>query len=164
MPQLIQRAPLGLLSLLDSKAGGQAPNTLSDLVTPTVELGPLYGIGTRERRTLSLLAASVVVGFNLVGSGNGLVPPGETWHLLNLTGIPNNVVAAGMGFAVGFADAGNRFSMVGSYIEAATATRPVCGGECNIWLPPGTQLGAWVGRTAAGGDLVVTPHFERYTL
>lgn len=163
MPQLIQRAPLGLLSVFDSKAGGVAPNQLSDTVQPTVDLQPMYGLYVRNRITASIAAAGVVVGFNSLG-GLLLVPAGETWRLLNLTGNVNNVVAAGCDVAIGYSDQTGRFSMIGSYVSCATATRPTFGGECDIWLKPGDIVGVWVGRTAAGADLIGWANFERYTL
>lgn len=163
MAQLIQRAPLGLLSVLDSKAGGQAPNLLNDTVVPTLDLQPMYGLYVRQRVTASIAAATVAVGFNSLG-GLALVPAGETWRLLNLTGNVNNVIAAGIDVAVGYSDQSNRFSMVGSMITAATATRPTFGGECDIWLKPGDIIGIWVGRTAVGADLIGFLNYERYTL
>jgi len=164
MAQLIQRAPLGLLSLLDSKAGGIAPNVLTDTVAPTVELMPLYGLGTRQARSLTLAAAGVVVGFNLTGSGNGIIPPGECWHLINLTCVTANVIAAGVDWATGYSNTGSFFQMIGSPVATATAERGAAGGECDVWLPPGTQLGVWVERTAAGADFNNFAYFERYTL
>lgn len=164
MPQLIQRAPLGLLSLLDSKAGGIAPNALSDLVQPTVELLPLYGLSVRRKVNLSIAAAGVVVGFNLVGSGLGIVPSGETWRLLNLTGVSNNVVAGGMNWSVGYANPSSQFSMIGQQIANPTGIRSAAGGECDRWLEPGSYLGIWVASPAAGGDVVLFAHYERYTL
>lgn len=163
MPQVIQRSPLGLLSVLDSKAGGQAPNLLADLVTPTLDLQPMYGLYRRERVTASIAAAAAVVGFNSLG-GLLLVPSGETWRLLNLTGNVNNVVAAGTDVAIGYSDQTGRFSMVGSMVAAATNTRPTFGGECDVWLKPGDLVGVWVSRTAIAADLIGWANFERYTL
>jgi len=163
MPQLIQRAPLGLLSLLDSKAGGIAPNALSDLVQPTVELLPLYGLGVRRSVQTSVAAAGVVVGLNQLG-GVGQVPSGETWHLLNLTGIVNNVIAAGISWAIGYSNPTGLFHMVGEEKSTPTAIRGLAGGPCDVWLPPGSFVAVYVTRTAAGADLIAYFDYERYSL
>lgn len=163
MPQLIQRSPLGLLSLLDSKAGGIAPNLLTDTVSPTVELLPLYGLGVRVRGNASVAAAGVVVGVNSLG-GLAVVPSGQTWHVLNITGIVNNVVAAGISYGVGYSAPGNLFSMIGDERSTPTGQRGLAGGPCDVWLPPGSFIAFYVTRTAAGADLIGHFDYEGYTL
>lgn len=163
MSQLIQRAPLGLLALLDSKAGGIAPNVLSDLVQPTVELIDMYGLGVRTAVQASIAAAGVVVGFNSIG-GLGLVPAGETWRMLNVTGRVNNVIAAGLWWAPGFAHVGAQFQATSNPVQTPTGRQGINGGPCDIWVPPGTAFGIHVQDTAAGADLLLWLYFERYRL
>jgi len=162
MPQLIQRAPVGLLGLFDSKAGGTAPNLLSDTVAGIVDLAPMYGLQQQQTRIVSIALATVIVGFNPGAGSFSIVPPGEVWRMRNIAGSVSNVIAAGIDLAVGYADPNSRFSKVGDYIACATATRPYLGGPVDVWLNPGWQIGAWVGRTAAGADIQLVFHFERY--
>lgn len=163
MPQLIQRSPLGLLSLLDSKAGGIAPNVLTDTVTPTVELLNLYGIGKRNQVQASIVAAGVVVGFNSIG-GFGIVPAGECWRMLNVTARVANVIAAGLWWAPGYSSQGTQFNAVAQPVQTPTGRQGISGANLDLWVPPGTIFGVHVQDTAAGADLLMWLYFERYSL
>jgi hypothetical protein len=163
MAQLIQRSPLGLLSLLDSKAGGIAPNILSDTVIPTVDILDLYGLGKRNAVQASILAAAAIVGFNSLG-GLALVPPGETWRMLNITGRVANVVAAGVWWAPGYVQIGAQFQATSMPVQTPTGRQGINGGLVDFWVPPGTAFGIHIQDTAIAADLLLWLNFERYSL
>jgi len=163
MPQLIQRAPLGLLSLFDSKAGGVAPNVLLDEVRCTADITKLLGLTVRRRASSSIAAAAAVLGFNFAGTST--VPPGEVWHVLNITGIVNNVIAAGITWAPGHGNASAAlFMAVTPEIATVTGVRGVTGAEVDLWLGPGDAIGSYVSRTVAGADLIWNWAYDRFFL
>lgn len=163
MPQLIQRNARGLLSLFDSKAGGIAPNILLDEVRATVDITKSLGLGVRTRGNASTAAAGVVLGPNF--NGVATVPFNEVWHVLNITGIVNNVIAAGITWAPGHGlNAANRFCAVVPEIATATGVRGITGAEVDIWLGPGEAIGTYVTRTAAGADLLWEWTYDKFSL
>lgn len=76
MPSPINTQPLGLLGLLGIKTIGRNPSILPDIVSPIIDIGPLY----RAQGAMNLSGATSAV--NLRGNwtvSNLIVPPGELW-------------------------------------------------------------------------------------
>lgn len=74
-PPVIQKIPSGLLSFFGLQTGGKNPDTLGNIVAPTMDAVPWYIALQREIRAAgpsNLAAVGAAVGFETV-------PPGEVW-------------------------------------------------------------------------------------
>jgi len=152
MPQLINRYPLGLLSLLDSKSGGYTPSGLLDVVQPTIDLTRFY-IASDQSRASQVDQAVVGVGFQTAGS-NVVVPPGEFWLVTNTTG-ESDTLGAGQTFQVAVGaryTASGPFFMLTPLSNVATVGQVALAGPQigTIVLPPGTIVGAYTTQLVAG--------------
>lgn len=167
MSQLIQRAPLGLLSILDSKAGGQNPNVLSDTVTTTLNALPLYEVQNRLSRNSQILAGAIVQGFN-DGAPTLLQPqPGEIWHVLGLSVRGEaGIGAANFKATVGFRDLRNNgFLPVCDYQNFPVAGNlPVLGAPCDYWMTPSEIVSMFVVQTTGAVDVQLAAFFNRFTV
>lgn len=162
MPQLIQRTPLGLLSLLDSKAGGVNPSALSDIVQPVFDIEPLYGLSSRGSAT-DQIAAGYGVGVNAVAAnGTTDCPPGVARHVRYLGANTDTTPAGALRFQVGwFIERINRFVPHGFPTDPLTAsTRGVSGGACDFWQFPGVRPAVYVMDATATVNLSVVVLFE----
>lgn len=151
MPALINRAPPGLLSLLDLKAMGENPSRLADTVSPTLDMLDFY------LRAYS----SLVTDFTGLLNATGFFPvtafdtnPGEVVVLGGLGVIADSVLAAGttIGLCPVMADAalGRVIAKVGEPVSATAAQQFTTGTNDIIILPPQTRLGVVVNNVTLG--------------
>lgn len=161
MPQLIQRAPIGLLGLLDSKAGGQAPNLLSDELRAVFDIEPLFGLAARGSAVDTLTGGSLVVGVNAVPAlANTDCQPGVIRHIRYLGANTDTTPAGTFKFAVGwFIERVNRFVLHGQPSDAA-ALRGAVGGACDFWQQPGIRPAVYVMDATGAVNLSVVTVFE----
>lgn len=75
-PSAIFAAPVGLLGFLDTKAVGQNPNKLNEVVQPTLDLWPFYLYG-QPVLTVTGTIAPVAIGYNTAAGFQ--VPTGKAW-------------------------------------------------------------------------------------
>lgn len=150
-----------MLGLLDSKAGGQAPNLLLDELRAVFDIEPLFGLGTRGSATDTLASGGLAVGVNAVPAGaNTDCPPGVLRHVRYLAANTDTTPAANIKFAVGwFVERVNRFVPHGNPTDAATL-RAVSGGACDFWQQPGIRPAVYVMDAAGAVNLSVTTVFE----
>lgn len=162
MPQLIQRAPVGMLSLLDSKAGGQAPNILLDEVRASFDIEPLFGIGARGSLTASITAATIGAGvgvFAIADADN--IPAGVGRHVRYLGVNTDTTPAAAYEFWVGwYIERINRFVPHGSGSGPLNATRGTAGGACDFWWVPGIRPALYIGNNGGAVNMSLNVIFE----
>ncbi len=123
MPLLIQRSPVGLLGILDSKQSGMAPAALLDEVRAIYDVGSLYSNRVRRSRSSSILVANNVLGVNVsdpVASDHMYVRDGEIWLVWAIAAQLSTVSGTCNGTA-GFV-AGGQFYMCGTVTTGAPAT------------------------------------------
>lgn len=99
MPSLVQKVPTALLSLMEMKAGGVAPNALLDEVRGVVDFTDLYGIDKRFalRETINTPA----LGWSQFTTT--LVPEGQVWRVLSASLVITATAGGTCGGSVGFA-------------------------------------------------------------
>lgn len=122
MPSIINRVPTGLLSALDLKARGQNPHLLDDLVSPQIDLWPLY-IAGREHAEQVVVAAPAAPWSGWVAALT--VPEGEAWYVLRYNvGIDGTGPGAGdtVKFAPGYY----------SFLRPSVLAPPTGRGQMNI--------------------------------
>lgn len=153
MPQTIQRAPVGLLGMLDSKAGGQNPSLLLDEVGGVIDLTHLYAARLRRSRTSNVPIAALVLGVNIpqAASDHMFVRDGEMWLVHAVTAEVTGNVLGTPNFSAGVI-AGAQFYMTGALSASATAGGvSVDGSRMNpIWLLPGDSPAFFVKNFSAG--------------
>ena len=88
MPQKIQRAPRGFLSLL-GLYGGNSPGQLNDILQPVVDLTALYG----SDRLSSTAVSAAVAAPSSPAALTVTVPTGDAW-LLTSCGLNTGAVGA----------------------------------------------------------------------
>jgi len=159
----IQRIPLGLLSLLDSKSTlGKTPVDLSEIVAGVLNLEPYY---------LANALTAINVPANVQNSGDVCstnVPEGEAWRLVGLSALASFTAAATLhlSLAIRPVSAGFEVPVLRIGPEAvATATAIVHQGILlpePLVLAPGSQILARVNTDSASAYLVqMRPLFHR---
>lgn len=133
MPQLINRVPPGLLSLLDIKSLGQNPIALADQLSPVLELASLYFESIAGRVTGSTPAVNTVGQSEFTGAGTRLRPnPGELWIIRRVAVRPLAALGAGTtyNFSFGLIDASlGTPTFVGTTISGTTGGVPAASAE-----------------------------------
>lgn len=151
MPALINRAPPGLLSLLDLKAMGENPSQLSNVVAPTLDMLEFY------LRNYSSLVTDVT---GTIGT-TGFFPvtafdtnPGEVVVLSGLGVIADSVLAAATAVTLRpiIADAavGRVIATCGELVSASAGQSFSSGTYDITILPPQTRLGVMVTSVTLG--------------
>lgn len=151
MPQLINRVPPGLLSLLDIKALGQNPSVLSDLVQPTIDLSSFY----------YRIFSSMITDFTAVPAAVGFQPvtafdagPGEILICAGLGCIADSALAAGttVRWTPVIADqaTGRVLSQVAPEASGTAGEQPYTGTDEIVALGPGTRLGVMIESLTLG--------------
>lgn len=112
----INRAPLGLQSLLDTKSLGQNPDALSELVRPIVDLGPFWW-AQRRWRAIEAEAATAAIG-GILGT-RITIPNQEVWLVPSLSA---RLVSGGAEGRVGFHVRALIDSPVGAAAQTALAS------------------------------------------
>lgn len=160
---VIQQIPPGLLSLLGIQSGGQNPQQLAGVVTPTMDMLGWY--------TASVLRTVGGAGDTITGNGVFTaaaltVPSGEWWYLIDgharvscaaatqLTATAHWLIQRGAGAASVYATPDRRAN-----VAAETLTLPFPSG---IWLPPAAAPRLFVSGFAGSNspwtlDLVYAP-------
>jgi hypothetical protein len=172
MPQPIGRVPLGLLSLLDSKANGVNPNGLMEDVRGTLDLVDMFGLYKRETLAATVSGGTIQatgwVGSGL--SGTMLVPPGQVWRVLSIS-CDAEVSSGNPGIAVGYADVSSsrRFGLSPiSYATTGAGAHVLAAWQGSMWFPPHYVPDLFIAETNVGTleflDADVTLLFERYLL
>jgi len=147
---LINRVPVGLLSLLGIRAGGQNPAVLEDQVRPVIDLTALY-LASFIERNVDSNNVTVVGAF----ASNLIVPQGEAWYVHRYTIITSAALGAGQAFqiapAYAFSFAGaTRMLQLGPASNLGAVGDSVSAGALGFIAPPGAALGGIVHRIAAG--------------
>jgi len=159
----IFRPPLGLLSLLDTKAVGQNPDELSSIVQATLDLSPLF---------LASLPLEAVGSGSAACSGLGAfdvfatVPERELWWLYGgwAQWTASDPLERARGQVVGLAP-GAGIPSFGSLAgpDIANATNTVAAASLLLPQPlvltPGWRLGAWTTHFIFVSDISVTAAF-----
>lgn len=164
MTQTIQRSPVGLLGLLDSKAGGLTPAQLGDVVYPMLDIAALYGWQSRVSINSTLAAGALVQGVNVFPANLASPAPGEIWLVRSISVFATaNYAAATFRFAAGWVDNRNAgFQQVGALIGGAIGDRPVSGGQLEVVFRPGSdQVAVWVPAIAGAVDLQANVCLDR---
>lgn len=166
MPQLIQRAPLGLLGILDSKAGGQNPNALLDEVRPTVDVSTLYNVSQRLSVNATIAAGAIVIGTNLFPVTLSGPQQGELWIVHRATVFATaNFAAATFRFGLALIDSRNSsVSIMGTLISGAAGERPITGGPGGFIMRPGENLALWASNPAGAVNVQLTTLFDLVTI
>ena len=170
MPQPISRVPLGLLSLLDSKANGINPNGLMEDVRGVLELLPMFGLYRRQHATELLTGgAQIFTGWNGTLSA-ALVPAGEVWRVLHISAdgtvsAGNPTLAVGfrdvsVGRSYGLSDVSTTITGIDSHVLAAW--------DGEMWWPPHYEADVWSNEQTAASiefsSIRVDVLAERYKL
>lgn len=153
MPQLINRVPPGLLSLLDIKSLGLNPVLLSDELGGTIELGGLYiaAIAQEQIGQTAAVAAPGAVSTTFSGS-TFRPPPGELWVVEKAAAQPTAVLGAGQSYRFRLCVYDSTLGpllWVGDSSTGAAGDRPSVGAN-GIILGPGQGLGIQVDSVTAG--------------
>lgn len=155
MAAFINRAPVGLLGLLDMKSQGENPPQLAETVIGALDLTQLYALQTRAL----ISQASTVTGLGVTAGAftNLLVPQGELWLVTGLTShlsAPPLGAAATAQWTVGYVanDTARFVSLAESNAPAiATGADFVSGFDGVYLLQPGDQPTVYVTTQTGGG-------------
>lgn len=142
------RFPAGLLELLSSKASGQNPAELGELVSPTLDLMPFYQAGFPVKFAVFTSGTVIAPG----GVNSGFVVPQNKWWIPLLHTAWLTAIGAGDGGRVQpslLDSSANPFSG-GNYmatVAASTSRTPLSSFPwylTPILIPSGMEFGAWV--------------------
>lgn len=153
MPSPIQRLPPGLLSLLGIQTAGQNPQSLSDIITGTIDLGRLYleGFALPEAAATNAPAAP---GFFLVNGPLLLPGPGEILLCNGISATAQAAIGAGVTMSYKLAITqnivGGVFATFGETITAGAGAIPATGTTDLIFIPPGFSPGIYVDSITGG--------------
>lgn len=151
MPSLVNRLPVGLLSLLGIKSTGLNPSTLLDEVRPTVDLSQYYLSDTWEN-TFGLTAAANAPG---LWAATAIAPPrGQLWVYDDLVVSVTSNLLAGTTYRV----RPIVFDVASSIVMASATTSVTftAGEQCSIGfgrpviIRPGETAGAFVEAVTLG--------------
>lgn len=98
-PAVISKLPLGLLGFFGIKNGGQYPQTIDPVITPSLELGAMLAANYNEMIAVPCLAALGFVTGNILATGlPAVVPSSELWWCSNVsvfafTGVGDSMTA-----------------------------------------------------------------------
>jgi len=137
IPGILGKIPPALLPLLELKARGQNPDTLGDMVVPTIETMELY-LQADQQWLLAQTQVDANEGFPIFQpwtTGDPMtVPPGELWYVWNFSGSIRNVNPSPAIVQGHFGGAIQRMSAADQY----------------EWLQPMTWTGVDFGGVATG--------------
>lgn len=151
MPQLINRIPPGLLSLLDLKTMGQNPVLLGDELLAQIDLTELYvgAVATTRQGTTNAFAAP---GLYPTATGYSFVAqPGELLVIEKVCIIPTANLAVGVTqrARIAVADSAGVMTYVSPAASGTAGERPAVAVDRNLVLGPGQTLQLWI-EAAAG--------------
>jgi len=168
----IQQAPAGLLGLLQIKSpAGRNPEVMEGNVQPVVELGEWWRQTLIERYTGAMTRnmddSTDVAGFYGWTPNNVLVPNNEWWYITNYSIIASALAASdriALQPAMRAPNTTQHFALgnsVASEGSGGTGTA-IISYAVNQWIPPGYELGFWMGRLV--GLVTVTAYLHRTVL
>lgn len=149
----IQIVPPGLLGFLGIKNGGENPHVLGNVLLPSMDVRDWYLQGRAEQISVGPwnLVAGAGVGYN--NGVTGAVPDKEFWYVHHASLVASTIAAADR---VSFGIAAQNIGGVAaqgtivysepynnSGVARTTVTSPVAVAR-GFFLPPGSNLGAWV--------------------
>lgn len=153
----IQLTPPGLLGLLQLKTGGFLPDTLKQDVQPTINMEPWY-----LRATASVLYALPIRNLapGVYNDFVGWAAPADirasntdTWYVHNFT-----IQCFGNASSITYARPAVQYSGgVPSFFGLGDVSPALAAGGTSLivardfWIPPGAELGMYVGTVGAGG-------------
>jgi hypothetical protein len=154
VPGIINRVPVGLLSLLDMKTQGSNASELSGVLSTVLEAQDFYLSPLREYLT----ANSAAVGATGVLPTTLTVPNGTIWLLRAVCArFPIDVaVGATIEFTVGYSPvpAGGFFALGNRSALSGAGTRPSSAWEGTYLLQPGESISALISAfTGAPGAI-----------
>lgn len=158
MPSRINRVPQGLLSFLDLKAQGRAPDTFPDVLTPVVDLTNFYLLEKTLNggATASLAAGTTSQTF---GASPMIVADEQTLRLVLSYNVRCSTAAGDTVTMQPFIQYFGNFS---PYIVGDPVTMTAAGGEtkaCRIpepfWMKYNDRLG-WMRTQVSAGNLSFT--------
>lgn len=151
MPQLINRIPPGLLSLLGIKGTGLNPVLLADELRPIIDTTQAY------YAAVSQPYQDVATGLTAVGFFGGTIsspPPGELWVFPSATVGFGAALAAGTTYkvrlAVGQLGSGEILHTGPGVAEGTVGSRPIAPDAGPLYVRPGETLGVWVEAVTLG--------------
>jgi hypothetical protein len=159
----VQIAPAGLLGLLQLKIGGYMPDALKQDVQPNIDLGPYWLRSTRQKMLAAYSKGTTAGTYNAViplleVAGVPLGPGNKAWWFVHdMCVLTSGLVAATTQVGLGFTETGGPLGNVNTTI--LTAPRDIAIGDAigmshqGFWVPPGAQLGCYIGTVAATGTL-----------
>lgn len=151
MPQLINRIPPGLLSLLGIKGTGLNPVLLGDELRAIIDTTEAYYAAVSQPYE-DTTAALTVTGF--AGGTVASPPPGELWVFPTVIAKFSAPLAAGTTYRVRVAVAqsgGGQLLHVGADAAAGTVgSQPVTAEAGPIYVRPGELLGVFVEQATLG--------------
>jgi len=168
----IQIIPPGLLGLLQLKSpAGQNPHVLNHDVQPSIDLQPWWLRANRQvwgPNSGLTVAAAVINDFQAFSPNAIIVPQNQWWYVHSYS---MSAASSAGGTAQGLRQA-MRWNTVGtikyralgeneSNVSAALGARLI--GATDFWMPPGSELGFWIGSVLVA-DLGVTLRGLDYTV
>ncbi len=155
----IQALMPGFLGLMNLKTMGVQPNRLQDEIQAGMDAEPWFLRGALENWTTASSRTMAPGSYNSIAqytAGDITVPDGEWWWVERYS---VSVVAGALGAVVFAAPAFQIFGgasapqfLLGSSVGVdITTSNPsaLMGGE-NFWVPPGSNLGFWLGQVVGG--------------
>jgi len=159
----IQTLPCGLLGFLQLKNLGQNPSILPDTIQSTLDLRE-WLLETNAENPLtpsSVIVTSGVVGLVLFTTLPLIVPDREWWFVENYTltmGVvpAGDEIAAAPAMRTSVAGAPQQLILAPEFeVEVSTVNQSGCASARDFWLGPNMELGAWVNRVVAAGNLTI---------
>lgn len=151
MPQLINRIPPGLLSLLGIKGTGLNPVLLADELRPIIDTTEAYYAAVSQPYEDTTAALSTT-GF--AGGTISSPPPGEIWIFPSVIAKFSAALAAGTTYrvriAVAQAGSGQLLHIGPDAASGTTGSQPVTSSAGPIYVRPGELLGVFVEAVTLG--------------
>lgn len=162
----VQVLPPGLINLLQLKVGGFSPDALRQDIQPTIDMEAWWLRATKRNLpgTWALDSAAGVYNALRIPEMGGVqlqVPARQWWYVHRCTFMAVSAAAATATVAFGIGEPGgtrgpaNNVSefAIGDALASATAGVLYPFTVRDIWVPPGSYMGLFVGTVAVGGTL-----------
>lgn len=152
-PAVLSKLPLGLLGFFGIKNGGQYPQSLGTVISPTLEQLPI--LAANYHLNFAMSSTAPIVGFtaatNLSTGFPSVVPSGELWYVSALsfrifTGAGDSItVTPQVRGQQASAPAGNTWDLATGPMttQAASLNTLHPGSRSGFWLAPGDTFGIW---------------------
>lgn len=150
-PAVISKLPLGLLGFFGIKNGGQYPQSIGEVIVPTLGMADMLAANYRELVTVAPIAALGFVTANLSGGAvPAVVPAGELWwvsavSVFSFTGAGDSISGSleVRNNQTGSPSVWHR-ALSPLITQAASITALHPGTHIDgLWLSPGDTIGFW---------------------